>query len=143
MSVAAQPRAWQRRTTQAQLLTWLAWLCAIALCVYCFQLISEKTIWAFVTDAPTQAADLGVRMVPPDWAYITQLGRPIWDTINIATIGTVAAVLISIPVAYCAARNTTPSVTFVRPVALFIIVSSRSINALIWALMLVTIIGPG
>ena len=30
-----------------------------------------------------------------------------------------------------------------RPVALFVIVSSRSINSLIWALMLVTIIGPG
>jgi phosphonate transport system permease protein len=32
---------------------------------------------------------------------------------------------------------------FVRPLALFIIVSSRSINSLIWALMLVAIIGPG
>jgi phosphonate transport system permease protein len=31
----------------------------------------------------------------------------------------------------------------VRPIALFVIVSSRSINSLIWALMLVTIIGPG
>ena len=41
------------------------------------------------------------------------------------------------------ARNTTPSVAFIRPAALFIIVSSRSINSLIWALMLVTIIGPG
>ena len=30
-----------------------------------------------------------------------------------------------------------------RPVALFIIVSSRSINSLIWALMLVSIVGPG
>lgn len=136
-------RTWRRRTTRAQLLTWLAWLVSVAICVYCFQLISDRTIWAFVTDAPTQAADLGVRMVPPDWSYIRQLGRPIWDTINIATIGTVAAVFVSIPVAYCAARNTTPSVTFVRPIALFIIVSSRSINALIWALMLVTIIGPG
>jgi phosphonate transport system permease protein len=144
MSVATHAeRTWRRRSPRAQLLTWLAWLIGAAICVYCFQLISDKTIWAFVTDAPTQAADLGVRMVPPDWAYITQLGRPIWDTINIATIGTLIAVIISIPVAYCAARNTTPSVTFVRPVALFIIVSSRSINALIWALMLVTIIGPG
>ena len=53
------------------------------------------------------------------------------------------AIVIAVPVAYCAARNTTPSVAFVRPVALFIIVSSRSINSLIWALMLVTIIGPG
>jgi phosphonate transport system permease protein len=143
MRVTAQPRTWQRRTPRAQLLTWAAWLAATAICVVCFQFISDKTIWAFVTDAPAQAADLAVRMVPPDWGYIRQLGRPIWDTINIATIGTVVAVLTSIPVAYCAARNTTPSVTFVRPVALFIIVSSRSINALIWALMLVTIVGPG
>jgi phosphonate transport system permease protein len=52
-------------------------------------------------------------------------------------------VFLAVPVAYCAARNTTPSVALVRPVALFIIVSSRSINSLIWALMLVTIIGPG
>ena len=32
-------------------------LAATALFVYCFQHISDKTIWAFVTDAPTQAAD--------------------------------------------------------------------------------------
>jgi phosphonate transport system permease protein len=42
-----------------------------------------------------------------------------------------------------AARNTTPSRTLVRPVALFIIVASRSINSLIWALLLVAVIGPG
>ena len=43
------------------------------------------------------------------------------------------------------ARRATPrrASLFVRPIALFIIVSSRSINSLIWALMLVTIIGPG
>ena len=98
-------------------------------------MISEKTIWTFVLDAPQQAGDLAVRMVPPDWLYIRTLGRPIWDTINIATVGTVISVLLAIPVAYCAARNTTPSVSVVRPIALFIIVSSRSINALIWALM--------
>ena len=125
------------------MLVWAGWLFAVALFVGCFQLISDKTIWAFVWDAPQQAGDLAVRMVPPDWLYIRVLGRPIWDTINIATIGTLVAVLLAIPVAYCAARNTTPSVSVVRPIALFIIVSSRSINALIWALMLVTIIGPG
>jgi phosphonate transport system permease protein len=42
-----------------------------------------------------------------------------------------------------AARNTTPSARFLRPIALFIIVASRSINSLIWALLLVAIIGPG
>jgi phosphonate transport system permease protein len=71
------------------------------------------------------------------------VAAPMWDTINMATLGTALAVVLAVPVAYCAARNTTPSVAAVRPVALFIIVSSRSINALIWVLMLVTIIGPG
>ena len=143
MAVVLAEKIWRRRTTREQWLIWAAWLLGAALFIYCFSLISEKTIWVFATDAPAQAADLAVRMVPPDWGYIRQLGRPIWDTINIATIGTLIAVVLSIPVAYCAARNTTPSVTIVRPVALFIIVSSRSINSLIWALMLVTIIGPG
>jgi len=136
-------RIWHRRNRNAQLLIWASWLVATALFVYCFHLISEKTIWAFVWDAPAQASDLAARMVPPDWGYIRQLGRPIWDTINIATLGTLIAVFLAVPVAYCAARNTTPSVTLVRPIALFIIVASRSINSLIWALLLVTIVGPG
>ena len=142
-TVPAQARTWRRRERRTDLLIWACWLFAAALFVACFQMISEKTIWTFVFDAPQQAGDLAVRMVPPDWLYIRTLGRPIWDTINIATVGTVISVLLAIPVAYCAARNTTPSISVVRPIALFIIVSSRSINALIWALMLVTIIGPG
>jgi len=136
-------KVWRRRERTVQFAIWAAWLLAAAVFVYCWQQISDKTIWAFVTDAPTQAADLGARMVPPDWRSITALWRPLWDTINIATLGTAIAIVIAIPIAYCAARNTTPSVAFVRPIALFIIVSSRSINSLIWALMLVTIVGPG
>src|SRR3546814_5005222 len=65
------------------------------------------------------------------------LMQPLWDTINIATIGTLAAIVMAVPVAFMAARNTTPSVRFVRPLALLVIVASRSINALIWALLLV------
>ena len=145
MAVVAQGdvKVWQRRDRRTQFATWAAWLAGTAVFVYCFQLISDKTIWPFVLDAPVQAGDLAVRMVPPDWAFIAQLGRPIWDTLNIATIGTLMGIVIAVPVAYCAASNTTPSAGFVRPVALFIIVSSRSINSLIWALMLVTIVGPG
>jgi phosphonate transport system permease protein len=136
-------KVWQRRERGAQFATWAAWLAATAIFVACWQLISEKTIWAFVWDAPNQAGDLAARMVPPDWAFIAELGPPIWETLNIATLGTVLALFIAVPVAYCAAHNTTPSAIFVRPIALYIIVASRSINSLIWALMLVTIVGPG
>jgi phosphonate transport system permease protein len=145
MAIAADHgmKVWRRRAPLMQFAVWAAWLVAVCVFVYCWGEISDRTIWAFVTDAPTQAADLGARMVPPDWAFIKTLGRPLWDTFNMATLGTAMAIVVAVPVAYCAARNTTPSVTLVRPVALFIIVSSRSINALIWALMLVTIVGPG
>lgn len=136
-------RTWRRRTTGKQLAIWAGWLIGVAIFVFCWQLISEKTIWFFVTDAPKQAADLADRMVPPKWSYMSNLWRPIWDTLNIATLGTMIALVIAIPVAFAAAVNTTPSRRFVRPIAIFIIVSSRSINSLVWALMLVTIIGPG
>jgi phosphonate transport system permease protein len=136
-------RLWQRRQTTHQMAIWFGWLLCIAIFVACWQLISEKTIWLFVWDAPQQAGDLGSRMVPPKWSYMNELWRPVWDTLNIATLGTVIALILAVPIAFAAASNTTPSVVFVRPVALFIIVASRSINSLIWALMLVTIVGPG
>jgi len=136
-------KVWHRRERGAELAVWAGWLAGAAVLVYCWQLISDKTIWAFVTDAPAQAADLGARMVPPDWGFMRELWLPMWDTINIATLGTALGVMLALPVAWCAARNTTPSAALVRPMALLVIVSSRSINSLIWALMLVTIIGPG
>lgn len=136
-------KVWQRRERGKQLAIWFGWLLGLSIFVYCFKLISDKTIWFFVLDAGGQAADLGARMVPPNWGYMERLWVPLWDTLNIATIGTALAIVVAVPVAFLAARNTTPSVVFVRPIALFIIVSSRSINSLIWALLLVAIVGPG
>ena len=134
--------SWKHRATATQLRNWAAWLIGIAIVSFAWHLISEITIWFFVQDAPRQAADMGARMVPPKWSYMSQLWKPAWDTVNIATIGTIIAMVIAIPVAFAAARNTTPHL-LVRSAALFIIVSSRSVNSLIWALMLVFILGPG
>ncbi|SHI84402.1 phosphonate transport system permease protein [Palleronia salina] len=134
---------WQRRTPRKRLLIWTGWVALVALFVWCWQLMTENTIWAFVTDAPRQAADIGARMWPLEWGYLPELMGPLWDTINIATLGTIGGVIMAVPVAFLAARNTTPSATILRPIALFIIVASRSINSLIWALLLVAIIGPG
>lgn len=136
-------KVWQRRTTVMQLLIWVGWLLGVAIFVACWQGIAEKTMWIFVTDAPQQASDLLSRMLPPKWSYMRHLWRPLWDTLNIATLGTALAIVVAIPVAFCAAGNTTPSALLVRPAALFVIVASRSINSLLWALMLVTIVGPG
>lgn len=135
--------AWQQYTSRQRMLRWFGMFWLVALSVFCWQVMNEDTIWAFVSDAPTQAADIGGRMFPPKWDYVERLWQPLWDTLNMATLGTVLGVIMAVPVAFLAASNTTPSVRFVRPLALLIIVASRSINSLIWALLLVAIIGPG
>ncbi|WPL15401.1 Phosphate-import permease protein PhnE [Thiorhodovibrio winogradskyi] len=134
---------WRRRTPAAELLRWLAWLLAVLLFVLCWEAMTANQIWAFVWDAPRQAGDLFSRMVPPRWSYLDQLWRPLWDTINIATLGTGLGLIIAAPVGFLAARNTSPNALLIRPLALLMIVTSRSVNSLIWALLLVTILGPG
>lgn len=136
-------KVWQLRTRNETLARWFVTLVAVAVFMWCWKQISDATTWFFFFDAPRIAADIGSRAMPPRWSYIEKLWEPIWDTINIATIGTIFALIMAVPVAFLAARNTTPSALFVRPIALLIIVSSRSINSLIWALLLVSIIGPG
>ncbi|MEL6502892.1 MAG: phosphonate ABC transporter, permease protein PhnE [Pseudomonadota bacterium] len=134
---------WRLHTQRQSLTRWFGWLLGVAVFVYCWNVISEATTWFFVWDAPRIAADIGSRAMPPKWSYIDQLWEPIWDTLNMATLGTILALIMAVPVAFLAARNTTPSAVFIRPIALLIIVSTRSINSLIWALLLVAIIGPG
>jgi phosphonate transport system permease protein len=142
-STPAETPVWRLRTTRQQFVLWFFWLGLVALFVYCWNLMTARTMWVFVWDAPTQAADLANRAFPPRWSYMERLWWPLWDTINIATLGTLLGIVMAVPLAFLAARNTTPSALLLRPVALFLIVASRSINSLIWALLLVSILGPG
>ncbi|WGH77300.1 phosphonate ABC transporter, permease protein PhnE [Jannaschia ovalis] len=135
--------AWRKRTTGQSMVRWFGWLLGLAAFLWCWVRISESTTWFFVWDAPRIASDIFTRATPPRWSYMDSLWLPIWDTINIATLGTMAALVMAVPVAFLAASNTTPSRVFVRPLALLIIVATRSINSLIWALLLIAIIGPG
>jgi phosphonate transport system permease protein len=139
----ADKLVWRHRTSRGQLALWAGWLALVALFVSCWHLMTRDTIWSFVWDAPQQAADIGERMIPPAFAYFTELIGPLWDTINMATLGTLLAIVIAVPLAFLAARNTTPGARMMRPLALLIIVASRSINSLIWGLLLVAILGPG
>lgn len=136
-------RIWQRRDRAEKIQVFLIWLVCLSILVACWQFIAQQTEWMFVLDAPRQAQDMVSRMFPPRWSYVEVILIPMWDTINIATLGTVLGIIIATPVAFLAAHNTTPSRLLVRPIALTIIVASRSINSLIWALLLVIILGPG
>ncbi|MGE4064938.1 MAG: phosphonate ABC transporter, permease protein PhnE [Rhodospirillaceae bacterium] len=136
-------RTWSLHTPAKRAAIWMGWLVGLAITVVCLQRIAAETMWEFVFDAPSQAADIFTRMVPPEWIYGRELLRPLWDTVTMATLGTLLAIIVGVPLAFFAARNTTPGAFTFRPVALFLIVASRSINSLIWGLVLVVIVGPG
>ena len=96
----------------------------------------------YFLDAHEQAWDLVVRMVPPDWAFFADILDPLVETVHIATLGTVATFFIAMPIAFLAARNTTPNaVTWF--IGRFILVASRSVNTIVWGLLFVAIFGPG
>lgn len=139
----ASARGWRRRAPSSELRLWLVRLVLVGTALVAFRFVAERTEWTFVLDAPRQAADLAERMVPPRWTYAGALLRPLWETINLATLGTLLGVLIAAPLAVLAARNTTPGLWLVRPPALALLVLSRSVNTLIWALVMVVVFGPG
>jgi phosphonate transport system permease protein len=143
MSTPSFSANWRKRSPRSELAIFMLWFLLLAFVSWTFQVMTQDTIWAFVTDAPAQFKDIGSRMMPPAWDSVHELWWPLWETMNIATLGTLLGIVMAVPVAFLAASNTTPSSTFIRPVALFVIVASRSINSLIWALLLVAILGPG
>lgn len=136
-------RTWQRRTSAQDRVRFGVYLFITACLVAAAVQISGQTTWAFVLDSGLQARDLTDRMFPPDGGYAGTLLKPVIDTLHIATLGTIVGVLVALPLAFGAALPTTPSRAVVRPIALLLLVASRSVNAIIWALMLVVLLGPG
>ena len=134
------PEVWRRFSPRQTLLRYTWYLGIVFVGVWS---VSNLDItWFYFLDAHIQAKDLAVRMWPPDFDYIETLVGPLLETIHIATLGTMATVLIAFPVAFLAARNTTfnPITWFIGR---FILVGSRSVNTVVWGLLFVAIFGPG
>ena len=91
---------------------------------------------------PREVADLLTRMYPPDVAYTTRIVDPLIETIQIAALGTIGALVLSIPVALLAAENTTPNAATFW-LGKLIVTVSRSVNTIIWALFFVVLFGSG
>lgn len=137
---AMGPRPWQRHTGRHRLARFAGWLGFVAALVW--SVSSLDIHWPFVADAPAQAADLADRMIPPDWPFFARIVDPMVETINIATLGTLLGALLSIPIALMAAHNTTRNGVTLWS-ARIVVVGSRSVNELVWALIFGVIFGPG
>lgn len=84
------------------------------------------------------------RMLPPelDPAFLGRMGWSILETLQIALVGTALGVIVSFPVAFCAARGLSP---FGRGAFLFkaLVSFARTVPDLVWALIFVAAIGLG
>ena len=137
---ATPPRQWRRHPRRETLVRTGR---RIVLAVVTTWMLSRLGVtWEYVGDAPSQVADLLRRMFPPEWSFIGALVDPLVQTLNIATLGTAAAVALSVPVAFLAARNTTPN-RATYALGRFVMVLTRSVDTLIWALMFIIVVGPG
>jgi phosphonate ABC transporter permease subunit PhnE len=97
----------------------------------------------FLYDAPQQTADLFGRMWPIDWAWYPKVVHAaLIETLHTATLGTILAVALAAPVALMVARNITGSVAL-NTIGRFILVATRSVHAMVWALFFVAVFGPG
>lgn len=84
------------------------------------------------------------RMLPPDVAYVsTKLPYPLIETLSMAAVGAFIGVLLSVPLAWFASFNLTPNRRILYPIARLILVVSRSIHEIVWAMLLVSIFGFG
>ena len=137
----APPRPWVRHAFGERLLRYTLWLAFVAALVWAVR--SIEIIPEFLADAPEQFTDLLIRMWPPNLGhYHPTVHAALIETLHIASLGTLFGILLAIPVALLAARNICRNVA-VNTLAQLILVSSRSVNSLVWALIFVAVFGPG
>jgi len=141
MTATTTPRTWVRYGSGQKALRFLLYLAFVAAIVQAARGI--EIIPEFLYDAPEQMADLFRRMWPVDWGhYPGGVHNALVETLHIATLGTILAVAMAVPIGLLAANNLTPS-RALNLLARLILVSSRSVNSLVWALLFIAIFGPG
>lgn len=137
---AVKDGQWEKYDSKYQLARYLLVLVTLFIGVLSWRELNIR--YEYVWGAPWALWDLFVRMVPPDIAYSAEIIGPLIDTVNIAILGTGLALILAAPVAYIGAENTTPN-RFTYVLGKFIIVASRSVNVIIWALIFVVMFGTG
>ncbi len=108
-----------------------------------YSMRTVEVIPEFLYDAPAQVIDLFSRMWPPDYAYYPKGIQPaMMETLHIASLGTLLAIVMAVPVGIMGANNIV-RIPLLNWFSKLILVSSRSVNSLVWALLFVAVFGPG
>ena len=138
--MSTEQPSWERFDRRRRLGRFIAVLTAAVVVIASWQFMDIGVVDP--NTVPREIADLLTRMYPPDVAYTPQIIGPLIETIHIAALGTVGALVLSLPVALLAAENTTPNAATFW-LGKLIVTVSRSVNTIIWALIFVVTFGSG
>lgn len=132
---------WERFTLAERLARFSVYLGVVVAIVWSVRTVD--VIPEFLYDAHHQMGDLLQRMWPPDLQYYPMgIHAALMETLHIATLGTLLSLLIAVPIGLMAANNIV-RFRLINEFAKLILVASRSVNSLVWALLFVAIFGPG
>lgn len=135
--------AWLAHKRSRRIKNWLIVAAGAAVLAWCVR----DTI-LFDTDWARMGGALGIggtleRFFWVDWSLAPKLLVPALETLMMATLGTILGCILSLPVAWFGAANVTPSRFILYPLGRFLMVLSRSIHEIIWALLFVGAVGLG
>ena len=102
----------------------------------------EVDFFKLVSDSSKYFGDILSRMLPPDFSNLSELIYAMFETIEIAFLGTFIAIVLSIPLGLFSARNLAPNY-FVYLICKTIVIFFRAIPEFIIAMILVIAIGFG
>jgi phosphonate transport system permease protein len=148
MSAVLQPhplpmadKTWVRHSFGERMFRYAVWLVMVAAIVQSVRTV--EIIPEFLADAPEQMADMLKRMWPVDFAHFkTGIAKALIETLHMATLGTILSLALAVPFGLMVAGNLTQN-RLLNFSARVVLVSSRSVNSLVWALLFVGIFGPG
>lgn len=106
-----------------------------------YAIVVQDTDWSRILNG-TLGTTLG-RFLEVDTSIINELWEPALETVLMATLATLAGLLLSVPVAWLGAANITPLGKTSYMVGRFLMTMSRSVHEIVWGLIFVSAVGLG
>ncbi len=138
------PIAWSRYKFPGSFIRYGVWLSAFVFLVYSIEYLNiplDRLLGMFGRMGDTIAN----RYYPPDIEYIidAEYFEYVVETIQMAYLGALFGLAMTVPLGWFASYNMTPSRRFVYPIARLITMGCRAVHEMIWAILFVSILGFG
>lgn len=131
------------RRTKDKLFRFAGYFLTIFILAWCVQVtVIKDTDWDRIGSLASVWESIA-RFFPPDFSLFSQLLGPTVETFMMACLGTMLAIVLSIPVTWFAAHNITPYKPITYPIGRAIMSLTRSVHEVVWAIIFVTAVGLG